>query len=802
MQNNGMTHNTGANAQTVATAADSAGPAFTDVAAGTLLSALPQSVVMRLAQPLVEKLLEMHPEAESAIVSAVDGVLGAVALDASDAGAATPSEQISLEDALAAVLRNLFAGFGDDLPLVGAVGDDGGAVAPGLVDAIKAAIRGALDMPAEGPGAATPDAAAAPQLEAQLIDLSELGLEQLMDLDVRGSARSIFGVDGEAPNAPMSVMPSPFGPLLAPGARPLGFDAAVSPTPGGRGADQSPNADLPPDLTAIGLQELLGLSLLSTGSTALADDDLDDLPEDLTALSLPTLMTIPLSGGGSAVGEPTIQVAALPQTAPQITTDLPGSGADFAAFGAGPQLPGLPATQSPVVDDAPGAGRSNNGQSNGNGQGSGQGGGGQGAGQGGGQSNAAPTSNAAAANGAENAASITVTVTGGDTDGTVQSFALTNLPANGTLYTDAGFTVAAAIGVDYAATAEALTLYFVPTGGWSDVTTFDFVATDNDGLADASDATATITVSAANGAPHAETDGVATAVNTAIIIAVMDNDSDPDSDPLTVQSVTQGANGAVVVNGDGTVTYTPNAAYTGADSFTYTIDDGQGRTDTATVHVAVGVAIEGTGAGEVINALAGDDVVFGYGGDDTLHGQGGDDILFGGDGDDNLNGNNGADMLFGGDGTDDLRGVNDDDLLDGGAGADALRGGNGDDTLVWDGADTSILGEGGDDTLRVTSGDADLTAFAGTISGIENVDLQADGTDHTLTLTVQDVLDMSDTDILAVLGDAGDHVDAGTGWTDAGIDGSGNQVYTQVVGVDLATLVLDPNLTTNADITS
>jgi len=39
---------------------------------------------------------------------------------------------------------------------------------------------------------------------------------------------------------------------------------------------------------------------------------------------------------------------------------------------------------------------------------------------------------------------------------------------------------------------------------------------------------------------------------------------------------------------DGTITYTPNANFSGADSFTYTIADGQGGSDTATVDVSVG----------------------------------------------------------------------------------------------------------------------------------------------------------------------------------------------------------------------
>jgi hypothetical protein len=56
--------------------------------------------------------------------------------------------------------------------------------------------------------------------------------------------------------------------------------------------------------------------------------------------------------------------------------------------------------------------------------------------------------------------------------------------------------------------------------------------------------------------------------------------------PLTVVSVTQGVNGSVVDNGDGTVTYTPDPDWNGVDSYTYTVSDGA-LTDTATVTVTV-----------------------------------------------------------------------------------------------------------------------------------------------------------------------------------------------------------------------
>ncbi|MGB5738122.1 MAG: cadherin-like domain-containing protein, partial [Woeseia sp.] len=87
-------------------------------------------------------------------------------------------------------------------------------------------------------------------------------------------------------------------------------------------------------------------------------------------------------------------------------------------------------------------------------------------------------------------------------------------------------------------------------------------------------------------------DSLTTAQDTPKTINVLDGsaggaDTDADGDTLTVTAVTQGANGMVTNNMDGTVTYTPNPGYFGSDSFTYTISDGNGGTDTATVSVTV-----------------------------------------------------------------------------------------------------------------------------------------------------------------------------------------------------------------------
>ena len=68
------------------------------------------------------------------------------------------------------------------------------------------------------------------------------------------------------------------------------------------------------------------------------------------------------------------------------------------------------------------------------------------------------------------------------------------------------------------------------------------------------------------------------------MIVVLANDSFEGTPVVT--ATTAPTNGAVVINGDNTITYTPNADYTGADSFTYTVTSG-GVTETATVTVTV-----------------------------------------------------------------------------------------------------------------------------------------------------------------------------------------------------------------------
>jgi VCBS repeat-containing protein len=127
---------------------------------------------------------------------------------------------------------------------------------------------------------------------------------------------------------------------------------------------------------------------------------------------------------------------------------------------------------------------------------------------------------------------------------------------------------------------------YTPTPGFVGGDSFTFKA--NDGSADSNVATVSITVTdLPNQDPVAVDDSATTDEGDTVIIDVLGNDSDGDGGSLNVVSVSHPAHGTAVINGDNTITYTPNATYSGTDSFTYYIEDGQGGNDHATVNVTI-----------------------------------------------------------------------------------------------------------------------------------------------------------------------------------------------------------------------
>lgn len=94
----------------------------------------------------------------------------------------------------------------------------------------------------------------------------------------------------------------------------------------------------------------------------------------------------------------------------------------------------------------------------------------------------------------------------------------------------------------------------------------------------------------ANGPPSPVADAISVnrGANPGLTFDPRTNDADPGMDPFTVTNKTNGTKGAVTIGSGGTsVTYKPNAAVFGADSFTYTVTDDQGASATGTVNVDI-----------------------------------------------------------------------------------------------------------------------------------------------------------------------------------------------------------------------
>jgi len=87
-----------------------------------------------------------------------------------------------------------------------------------------------------------------------------------------------------------------------------------------------------------------------------------------------------------------------------------------------------------------------------------------------------------------------------------------------------------------------------------------------------------------NTAPSANTQSVTTDEDIAVDVALTGDD--PDGDPLTYKIMTQPTNGSLT-GASPNVTYTPNPAYNGVDSFTFTVNDGAVDSEPATVSITI-----------------------------------------------------------------------------------------------------------------------------------------------------------------------------------------------------------------------
>ena len=177
--------------------------------------------------------------------------------------------------------------------------------------------------------------------------------------------------------------------------------------------------------------------------------------------------------------------------------------------------------------------------------------------------NTAPTANARKVSTVQNTP-ITVTLSGSDADGDTLIFEVVTQPQHGTL-----------IG-----TAPNPT--YTPAQDYSGADSFTF--TVSDGNATSAPATVSLSIGKDNAAPIANAQTVDISENTPVVIILSGRDSDGGS--LTFQVVTQPQHGTLTGTAP-KLTYTPNKGYSGADSFTFTVSDGEATSAPATVSLNV-----------------------------------------------------------------------------------------------------------------------------------------------------------------------------------------------------------------------
>ena len=92
-----------------------------------------------------------------------------------------------------------------------------------------------------------------------------------------------------------------------------------------------------------------------------------------------------------------------------------------------------------------------------------------------------------------------------------------------------------------------------------------------------------LTITAVNDAPLARDDAAQLQEDGRLTLALMANDEDVDGDALSLRIVSGPAHGTAVLEADGRVTYIPDAQWSGEDSFSYVLSDGQLDSAPATV---------------------------------------------------------------------------------------------------------------------------------------------------------------------------------------------------------------------------
>ena len=224
-------------------------------------------------------------------------------------------------------------------------------------------------------------------------------------------------------------------------------------------------------------------------------------------------------------------------------------------------------------------------------------------------STSTPTANTVTASGNADS-TLSISLSGNDTNGTLASFKVVVVPANGTLYTDAALTHALVAGALISASNNAATLYFKPNGDWNGSTSFQYNAIDDKGLQSASAATASITINAVDADITASAVSVSGNADSTLTVQLSGADTDGSIASFKVPALP--ANGTLYTdaalthalvagalisasNNAATLYFKPNGDWNGSTSFQYNAIDDKGlqSASAATASIAVNAADAG-----------------------------------------------------------------------------------------------------------------------------------------------------------------------------------------------------------------
>jgi hypothetical protein len=163
-----------------------------------------------------------------------------------------------------------------------------------------------------------------------------------------------------------------------------------------------------------------------------------------------------------------------------------------------------------------------------------------------------------------------ITLSAADPDGDTLTYSIVNQPTYGAL------------------SGSGSSLSYQPAANYDGTDSFTFRA--NDGRADSTTATVSISIQAVNDPPSALGDAytvVAGSTLTRSAPGVLGNDSDPDSASLAAELVSDVVNGVLALGADGSFSYSPTAGFSGADAFVYRVSDGAAASTAVTVSLTV-----------------------------------------------------------------------------------------------------------------------------------------------------------------------------------------------------------------------